>query len=59
MQALFAGKCVRPGAADYGRWGETTVRLVAGKVERQTPGGGFRTVVRQPPDDCSIPHVQE
>ena len=59
VQALYAGKCVRPGAADYGRWGETTVRLVAGKVERQTSGGGFRTVVRQPPGDCSIPHAQE
>ena len=59
VQALFAGKCVRPGAADYGRWGETTVRLVAGKVERQTSGGGFRTLVRQPPGDCSIPYAQE
>ena len=59
IQALFAGKCVRPGAADYGRWGETTLRLVPGKVERQSAGGGFRTVIRQPPGDCSIPHAEE
>lgn len=59
VQALFAGKCVRPGAADYGRWGEDTLRLVTGKVERQSAGGGFRTLVRQPTGDCTIPHLQE
>jgi hypothetical protein len=59
VQALYAGKCVRPGAADYGRWGEDTLRLVPGKVERQLAGGGFRTVVRQPPGDCTVPHLQE
>ncbi|HEY5410192.1 MAG TPA: hypothetical protein VIJ94_05630 [Caulobacteraceae bacterium] len=59
VQALYAGKCVRPGAADYGRWGEDTLRLVAGKVERQSSGGGFRTLLRQPPGDCVIPHLQE
>ena len=59
VQFLFAAKCVRPGAADYGRWADDTLRLVAGKVERQTASGGFRTLVRQPPGDCSIPHLQE
>jgi len=59
LQMLFAGKCVRPGAADYGRWGEDTLRLVTGRVERQGAGGAFRTLVRQPPGDCSIPHLQE
>jgi len=59
VQFLFGGKCVKPGAADYGRWGDDTLRLVAGKIERQTAGGGFRTLVRQPPGDCSIPHLQE
>ena len=28
VQALYAGTCVRPGEALYGRWGETTLRLV-------------------------------
>jgi len=59
VQTLFAGRCVRPGDADYGRWGDDTLRLVAGKVERQTAGGGFRTLVRQPSGDCSIPHLEE
>ena len=59
VQALFAGKCARPGSADYGRWDDTTLRLVTGKVERQGSGGGFRTVVRQPAGDCTIPHVEE
>jgi hypothetical protein len=58
VQALYAGKCERPGAAEYGRWGDTTVRLVTGKVERQGSGGGFRTLVRQPPGDCTIPHLE-
>ncbi|HEX4095812.1 MAG TPA: hypothetical protein VHX64_03740 [Caulobacteraceae bacterium] len=59
VQTLFAGKCVRPGAADYGRWGDNTLRLVTGRVERQGSGGGFKTLVRQPANDCSIPHLQE
>ena len=59
VQALYAGKCARPGSADYGRWDDTTLRLVTGKVERQGSGGGFRTLVRQPAGDCSIPHVEE
>ena len=28
VQALYAGTCVRPGEAQYGRWGDTTLRLV-------------------------------
>jgi hypothetical protein len=59
VQFLFGGRCVKPGAADYGRWGDDTLRLVAGKIERQTAGGGFRTLVRQPPGDCSVPRLQE
>ncbi len=59
VQALFAGKCVRPGGADYGRWGEDTIRLVAGKIERQVPGGGFRTLTRLAAGDCPVSHPQE
>ena len=59
VQALFGGKCVRPGAADYGRWGEETIRLVAGKVESQTAGGGFRTLLRQAAGACPVSHPLE
>ena len=59
VQALFAGRCVRPGAADYGRWGEDTIRLVTGKIERQVAGGGFRTLTRQAAGDCPVSHPQE
>lgn len=59
VQALFAGKCVRPGSADYGRWGLDTLRLVTGKVERGGDTGGFHTLVKQAPGDCSIPHLTE
>ncbi len=59
VQALFAGKCVRPGAADYGRWGSDTLRLVTGKVERGGDTGGFRTLAKQPAGDCAIPHLPE
>jgi hypothetical protein len=59
VQALFAGKCVRPGQADYGRWGGDTLRLVPGRVERGSYVGGFRPLVAQPPGDCAIPHLSE
>lgn len=47
VQSLFAGQCVRPGAAAYGRWGERDVRLVLGRVEIATDDGGFRLLARQ------------
>jgi hypothetical protein len=59
VQALFAGRCEKPGAADYGRWGADTLRLVVGKVERSGDNRSFRTLVRQPPGDCIIPHLTE
>ncbi|KAK0359520.1 hypothetical protein LTR94_030984, partial [Friedmanniomyces endolithicus] len=34
VQALYAGVCVRPGDAQYGRWGDTTLRLVPRRVEQ-------------------------
>ena len=33
VQNLFAGQCVAPGAAAYGRWGDRTLRLAPGRVE--------------------------
>jgi hypothetical protein len=47
VQSLFAGQCVRPGGAAYGRWGERTLRLVLGRVEISGDDGGFRVLARQ------------
>ncbi len=47
IQALFAGRCVRAGEAEYGRWGTTTLRLVPGKVEQAPDNKTFRTVAEQ------------
>lgn len=45
---LFEGQCVRPGEANYGRWGETTLRLVPGRIEQSSDNRRFRTVERRP-----------
>ena len=57
VQALFAGRCERPGSASYGRWGDQTLRLVPGKVEVSSDNRSFRTLVEQPPGGCSLPAV--
>jgi hypothetical protein len=46
-QALFAGQCVRPGAALYGRWGDRTLRLVPGRIEISADNRNFRALVQQ------------
>jgi hypothetical protein len=56
VQALFAGQCVAPGAANYGRWGEHTLRLVLGRVETSVDNRSFRPLVEQR-KGCSIPAV--
>jgi len=56
VQALFDGRCVRPGAAAYGRWGERTLRLTPGRVEISSDNRTFRTLVEQAPD-CALPAV--
>ena len=45
VQALYAGTCVRPGEALYGRWGDTTLRLVPRRVEQSADNRRFRTLV--------------
>lgn len=45
---LFEGQCVRPGDANYGRWGDTTLRLVPGRIEQSNDNRRFRTVERRP-----------
>ncbi|MFZ5718301.1 MAG: hypothetical protein ACOY5Y_02420 [Pseudomonadota bacterium] len=56
VQTLFAGRCERPGSATYGRFGQQTLRLVAGRVEISDDNRTFRTLVAQVPD-CSLPPV--
>lgn len=48
LRALFAGKCVRPGEADYGHWGETTVRLIfPSQVQTSPDNRTFHTLYDQ------------
>lgn len=47
VQALYAGVCVRPGDAQYGRWGDTTLRLVPRRVEQSSDNTRFRTLAEQ------------
>jgi hypothetical protein len=54
VQTLYAGQCVKSGQANYGRWGDQTLRLVKGKVEVSNDDRRFRTLVEQG-SGCSIP----
>jgi hypothetical protein len=45
---LFEGQCVHPGEANYGRWGDQTLRLVPGRIEQSSDNRRFRTVDRRP-----------
>ena len=56
VQTLFAGRCERPGSATYGRFGQQTLRLVAGRVEISDDNRTFRTLAPQGAD-CSLPSV--
>ena len=56
VQTLFAGQCVAPGAAVYGRWGAKALRLVLGRVEISDDGKNFRTLVAQT-GTCAIPDL--
>jgi hypothetical protein len=58
VQTLFNGRCETPGAASYGRWGEQTLRLVPGRVERSTDNRTFSTLAQQPAD-CRLPRITE
>jgi len=48
VSLLFDSSCVRPGEAEYGRWGDTTLRLVPRRVEQSTDNRTFRTLERRP-----------
>lgn len=47
VQLLFNGRCERPDGAAYGRWGQLTLRLVAGRVEISDDNKTFQTLVAQ------------
>lgn len=53
IQALFAGRCEKPGGALYGRWAQQTLRLVPGRVEISSDNHTFRTLVEQGPG-CGV-----
>lgn len=56
VQALYAGTCVRPGDALYGRWGDTTLRLVPRRVEQSSDNNRFRTLAQQD-RNCQFPEL--
>ncbi|MEW5686327.1 MAG: hypothetical protein AB1942_15530 [Pseudomonadota bacterium] len=57
VQALFAGRCEKPGQASYGRHGQQVLRLVTGRLEVSDDNRNFRPIAPQAPD-CSLPPVQ-
>jgi hypothetical protein len=57
VQALYAGTCVRPGDALYGRWGDTTLRLVPRRVEQSADNRRFRTLAEQN-SACQFPGLR-
>lgn len=57
VQALYAGTCVGPGEALYGRSGETTLRLVPRRVEQSPDNNRFRTLVEQD-RTCQFPGLR-
>lgn len=57
VQALFSGTCVRPGDAQYGRWGDLTLRLVPRRVEQSQDNSRFRTLAEQD-RNCQFPGMR-
>ncbi len=55
--SLYAGTCVRPGEALYGRWGETTLRLVPRRVEQSPDNNRFRLLADQD-RRCQFPDLR-
>ena len=56
VQALYAGRCDRPGEAAYGRWGEETLRLFGRRIWASDDNRTFRPLVDQGAD-CSTPAI--
>jgi len=57
VQALYAGTCVRPGEAQYGRWGDMTLRLVPRRVEQSNDNNRFRILGEQD-RNCQFPGLR-
>ena len=57
VQALYAGTCVRPGDAQYGRWGDITLRLVPRRVEQSNDNSRFRVLAEQD-RECQFPGMR-
>ncbi len=57
VQLLYDGRCVSPGSAQYGRWGDKTLRLVPHRVEQSDDNSSFRTLVDQG-QGCQVPMVR-
>ncbi len=53
VRLLYDGRCVSPGSAQYGRWGDKTVRLVPKRIEISDDNTNFRTLVEQG-QGCSV-----
>lgn len=56
VQALYAGRCVKPDEAAYGRWGEETLRLFHQRIEASSDNRTFRPLVDQGPN-CATPPI--
>ena len=56
VQALYAGRCVKPGEAAYGRWGEETLRLFQRRIEASADNRTFRPLVDQGAN-CATPAI--
>lgn len=57
VQALYAGTCVRPGEAQYGRHGNLTLRLVPRRVEQSNDNTRFRVLADQD-RGCQFPSLR-
>ena len=53
LQTLYDGRCLSPGSASYGRWGDRTLRLTAGRIEVSSDNRVFKTIAQQGPG-CSV-----
>lgn len=56
VQALYSGTCVAPGEAQYGRWGDVSLRLVPRRVEASRDNVRFRTLAQQD-RQCQFPEL--
>jgi hypothetical protein len=56
VQALYAGRCIKPGEVAYGRWGEETLRLFQKRIWASADNRTFRPLVDQGAN-CATPTI--